>query len=103
MFNKSAIVLCMASAALYGNSVDASAEVAETLGLLGLAAGLSGGVGVGVNVGYPYGGGYGYRPSVGYYPYNPYNPNYGYNVAPVGNSGNSYATASATASRNLRA
>ncbi|TDH70103.1 hypothetical protein CCR75_009086 [Bremia lactucae] len=105
MFKKSAIVLCMASAALFGNSVDATAEVAETLGLLALAAGLSGGggVGVGVNVGYPYGGGYGYGPGVGYNPYNPYNPNYGGNVPPVGNSGNSFATASATASRNLRA
>ncbi|TDH70676.1 hypothetical protein CCR75_009828 [Bremia lactucae] len=100
MFNKSAIVLYMASAALHGNTVDASAEVSETLGLLALAAGLSGGVGVGVNVGYPNGGGYGYGPGVGYNPYNPY---YGGNVAPVGNSGNSYATASATASRNLRA
>ncbi|TDH70773.1 hypothetical protein CCR75_001165 [Bremia lactucae] len=65
MFYKSAIALCMASVALFGNTVDASAEVAETLGLLG--AGLYGGVGVGVGVGYPYGG-YGYG-GMGYDPY----------------------------------
>ncbi|TDH70774.1 hypothetical protein CCR75_001164 [Bremia lactucae] len=68
MFTKSAIALCMASVALFGNTVDASAEVAETLGLLGAV--LNGGVGVnvGVGVGYPYGG-YGYGPGMGYDPY----------------------------------